>query len=167
MVKSKKIIAHKKNHPLSEMQEDYIRAIYVLQHRTQKNPMLNEIAEYLKIKKKTTISEALKTLHDIGFVIKIKYKPIHLTAKGLQFAKILTWKHRLIELFLYRFLDIPIDELHEEAHKLEHSFSDSISNALYKFVTNPRNSIKKIENYIEDDVLKCPHGQPLPNISEQ
>ena len=81
---------------LTETKEDYIRAIYVLQHRYNRAPMVNEISQYLEIKK-TTVSEALKSLSDAGFVIKENYKPIGLTKEGLEIAKNLLKLTRFIK----------------------------------------------------------------------
>ena len=146
---------------LTETKEDYIRAIYVLNHRFNRPPMVNEIAQYLEIKK-TTVSEALKTLSDLGFVIKENYKPIKLTDRGLDIAKNLTWKHRLIEVFLYRMLRVEIDKVHQEAHKLEHAFSDDVMDRIFNFLSDPDASIQLLhELKDEGKILTCPHGQPL------
>jgi DtxR family Mn-dependent transcriptional regulator len=146
---------------LTEVKEDYIRAIYVLKHRYNRTPMLNEITQYLGIKK-TTVSEALKSLADDGFVYKQNYKPVDLTEKGLSIAKNLTWKHRLIEVFLHRMLKVDIDKVHQEAHKLEHALSDDVIDKIFDFLNNPTDSIERLNNLMDDGkILTCPHGQPL------
>ena len=146
---------------LTETKEDYIRAIYVLSHRNNRAPMVSEIAQYLDIKK-TTVSEALKSLSDSGFVIKENYKPINLTERGLEIAKNLTWKHRLIEVFLYRLLGVEIDKVHQEAHKLEHAFSDDVMNRIFHFLDDPDSSIELLTQLkSQGEILTCPHGQPL------
>ncbi len=146
---------------LTETKEDYLRAIYVLQHRINHAPKVSEIAQYLEIKK-TTVSEALKSLTEAGFVIKENYQPISLTEQGLKIAKNLTWKHRLIEVFLYRMLGVDIDKVHQEAHKLEHAFSDDVMERIFSFLNNPDESIKLFQDLKnEGKILTCPHGQPL------
>ena len=158
MVKSKNTLFINE---LSETKEDYIRAIYVLQHRYNRAPMVNEISQYLEIKK-TTVSEALKSLSDAGFVKKENYKPISLTEQGLEIAKNLTWKHRLIEVFLYRMLGVDIDKVHQEAHKLEHAFSDDVMERIFNFLNDPDKSINLLQQLRNDGaILTCPHGQPL------
>ena len=147
---------------LTEMKEDYIRTIYVLRDRNKQDPKVTEIAKYLK-QKKSTVSEALKTLHDQGLVYKERYKPIILTERGLKLALKLTWKHRLIELFLYNVLDFSLEDLHQEAHKLEHATSDILADKLHEFITNPEQSKKKLEMINKVEILTCPHGQPLPD----
>ena len=146
---------------LTETKEDYLRAIFVLQHRYNRFPKVNDIAQYLEIKK-TTVSEALKSLSDEGFVVKENYKPISLTSEGLTIAKNLTWKHRLIEVFLYRMLGVDINQVHNEAHKLEHAFSDDVMDRLYAFLSDPDSSIQLFNDLKESGkILTCPHGQPL------
>lgn len=158
MIKEKEI----ENQVLTETKEDYIRAIYVLEHRNNRAPMVNEIAQYLEIKK-TTVSEALKSLTDSGYVIKENYKPIRLTQQGTEIAKNLTWKHRLIEVFLYRVLGVDIDKVHQEAHKLEHAFSDDVMSRIYNFLNEPEASIDLLKELKQEGkILTCPHGQPLP-----
>ena len=146
---------------LTETKEDYLRAIYVLHHRYNRAPMVNEIAQYLDIKK-TTVSEALKSLSDAGFVNKENYKPISLTEMGMKIAKNLTFKHRLIEVFLYRMLGVEIDKVHQEAHRLEHAFSDDVMDKIFQFLSDPESSIKLLQDLKDDgNILTCPHGQPL------
>ena len=146
---------------LTETKEDYLRAIFVLQHRYSRAPMVNEIAKYLEIKK-TTVSEALKSLSDAGLVIKENYKPISLTTEGLKIAENLTWKHRLIEVFLYRMLGVDIDKVHNEAHKLEHAFSDDVMERIFDFLSDPDASIQLLHDLKDEGkILTCPHGQPL------
>ena len=123
--------------------------------------MVNEIAQYLEIKK-TTVSEALKSLTDSGFVIKENYKPIRLTEQGTEIAKNLTWKHRLIEVFLYRMLKVDIDKVHNEAHKLEHAFSDDVIQRIFNFLDNPDESIQLLKQLkSEEKIITSPHRQPI------
>ena len=148
---------------LTEMKEDYLRAIYVLEEKTKQLPRVSNIAEYLK-QKKSTVSEALKSLHEQELVIREPYKPIMLTSKGLFLAKRLTLKHRLIEVFLHNVLGISKDRIHQEAHKLEHATSDLFSSKLHSFLTDIDASIKKLEELKQVEVLTCPHGRPLPSL---
>jgi DtxR family Mn-dependent transcriptional regulator len=55
--------------------------------------------------------------------------------------------HRLIELYLHRFLGYRWDEVHEEADKLEHAISEKLEDRMAERLGNP-----------EAD----PHGHPIP-----
>ena len=56
-------------------------------------------------------------------------------------------RHRLIELFLARTLELSWDEVHEEAENMEHAVSDLLIDRIDEFLGFP----------------KCdPHGDPIP-----
>ncbi|MAQ59488.1 hypothetical protein CL638_02145 [bacterium] len=134
---------------ISSTKEDYIRAIYIIQKATGEAGVTN-IAERLKLSK-STVSERVKELVRDGFVVAEIYGQITLTAKGLGAAQKLTYKHRIIEVFLHETLKIPKDKIHEEAEKLEHAFSDDVIKRLAKFLHNPVND---------------PHGSPIPKFKD-
>ncbi len=56
-------------------------------------------------------------------------------------------RHRLIELFLVKTLDLSWDEVHEEAEHMEHAVSDRLIDRIDAFLGHP-----------ESD----PHGDPIP-----
>jgi DtxR family Mn-dependent transcriptional regulator len=56
-------------------------------------------------------------------------------------------RHRLIELFLVKTLDLSWDEVHEEAEHMEHAVSDRLIDKIDEFLGHP-------------DV--DPHGDPIP-----
>jgi DtxR family Mn-dependent transcriptional regulator len=55
-------------------------------------------------------------------------------------------RHRLVEAYLVKVMGIPWDDVHEEAHAMEHSIS-------------PRLEAKMLE--MIGDVHTCPHGHPI------
>ena len=89
-----------------------------------------------------------KELNRQGLIFYKKYSKLKFTAKGRRIAQKLTSKHRLLELFLNNVLKINSKNLHEEAHRLEHAFSDESITKLRKLLGNPK---------------KDPHGKPIPN----
>ena len=103
------------------------------------------------------MTERIQGLNSKGFVSKERYGGLSLTDKGMDIAEWLTWKHRVIEVFLHDILKLDISKIHEEANKLEHAFSDEAIGKLYNFLTA----------YFKKEVLKDPHGQPLPIISNK
>lgn len=119
---------------LTNTQEDYLRAIYYLGPSSKVHP--TEIARYLNLTKQT-VTERLQVLAEQKLVYYKRYSPTHLTKKGTLIAKKLTRKHRIIESFLYTMLKRPKNKIHEEAHALEHAFSDASITALYKLLGKP------------------------------
>ena len=87
---------------------------------------------------KSTVSERLRDLDKEELVNIESYSKIKLTKKGKALAKKLTYKHRLIEFFLYNHLKVPKSKVHEEAHQLEHAFSDETIKKLDKFLGHPK-----------------------------
>ena len=125
--------------------EDYLRAIYHLMEEKDRVRSV-EVADYLDVSK-PSVSEMLKNLDADGLIQYKKYSKISLTKKGLNLAKNLTARHRIIEAFLKDMLKISPQRIHVEANKLEHAFSDESIGKMGKLLGNPR---------------KDPHGKPIP-----
>ena len=85
--------------------EDYLKAIYHLGKEESKNTKSIEISKYLKVSK-PTVSEMLRKLADNNLVKFKAYGSASLTKKGLKVAKLITYKHRIIENFLTEILGI-------------------------------------------------------------
>ena len=79
----------------------------------------------------------------------IKPRPMQLATKGRRAAEKLTSKHRIIELFLKEVLKLRKTDFHEEAHRLEHAFSDESIGQIKRLLGNPK---------------KDPHGKPIPKV---
>ncbi len=120
---------------LTQTQEDYLRAIYSLGQDKRVKPV--EVARYLKLAKQT-VTERLQDLAKNGFVQYKRYGSAALTTRGKKIAQHLTYKHRVIESFLYTLLKQPKDKIHDEAHRLEHAFSDTSIKALHQLLGKPK-----------------------------
>jgi len=121
----------------TQSQEDYLRAIYNIYEKNDQNVSSVEIADSLCISK-PAVSKMLKKLVGQKLIKMKPYSNIVLTAKGLKEAKKLTRKHRVIEVFLVDILKIQKNKIHEEAHKMEHAFSDNTIKKLARFLNNPK-----------------------------
>ncbi len=116
--------------------EDYIRGIYLLEAR-EKIVKSKRLADYLNVKK-SSVSEMVAKLKQTGMLNYEKYSKLSLTKKGRELAEKLTFKHRVIEAFLTRLLKRNKKEVHDEAHKLEHAFSDQSIRKIYSIIGKPR-----------------------------
>lgn len=125
--------------------EDYLRGLYVLEEEKGEIKSI-DLANYLNVTK-PSVSEMVKELNKEGLIAHQKYSKLRFTAKGKRIAEKLTSKHRIIELFLKNMLRVDSKNLHQEAHRLEHAFSDSSIVKLRKLLGNPK---------------KDPHGKPIP-----
>ena len=71
-----------------------------------------------------------------------------LTAAGERAAMLVLRRHRLLETFLVRVLEMDWSDVHEDAEELEHHVSDRVLDAIDRFMGHPT----------ED-----PHGHPIPD----
>ena len=127
--------------------EDYLRGIFILEEEKGEIKSI-DLAHYLKVSK-PSVSEMVQELNREGLVSHKKYSKLRFTPKGRRIAQKLTSKHRLIEIFLKNILKIESKNVHQEAHRLEHAFSDESINKLKKLLGNPK---------------KDPHGKPIPQV---
>jgi DtxR family transcriptional regulator, Mn-dependent transcriptional regulator len=130
----------------SKNREDYLRAIFRLGEMNDTVQSI-DIVNYLEVSK-PAVSEMLRKLKRQGYVEMTPYSNITLTTEGLNEAKKVTYKHRVAETFLKEVLGFEGD-VHEEAHKIEHSLSDEVAKSLADFLKNPKH---------------CPCGHEIPNI---
>ncbi len=128
----------------SPSREDYVRAIYLLTEANEE-PGITQIADKLQLSK-SSVSERVKELTKDGYTKSKPYSTVSLTKKGLELGKKMTYKHRLIEVFLHDTLKLPAEDVHDEAHILEHACSDKVIKHLADFLGNPTHD---------------PHGSPL------
>jgi DtxR family Mn-dependent transcriptional regulator len=134
---------------ITATKEDYIRAIYILDS-TQGTTGVTDIANRLGLSK-STVSERVNELVNEGLAVSEPYGKVTLTKRGSEVGKKLTFKHRIIEVFLHNTLHIPKDRIHVEAERLEHAFSDDVIKRLATFLGNPTND---------------PHGSIIPKVTD-
>src|SRR5690242_2491367 len=129
---------------LSEASQEYLESIYWMYEagieRTQAN-----LARALQVSQPSA-SEMLRRLVDEEFVRRDEHKLIHFTDRGRELAERIVARHRLVEAYLVKVMGIPWDDVHEEAHAMEHSIS-------------PRLEAKMLE--MIGEVRTCPHGHPI------
>jgi DtxR family transcriptional regulator, Mn-dependent transcriptional regulator len=121
---------------ITATKEEYIRMIYLLSLQNIDGVRSVDIADRLHINK-STVSESLKELLRQKLISYKKYSDIKLTKKGKILGNKLTYRHRILEVFLHRTLHIPVSSVHREADKLEHGFSDEVISKLAKFLDLP------------------------------
>jgi DtxR family transcriptional regulator, Mn-dependent transcriptional regulator len=131
---------------LTKTREDYLEIIFHLESEG-KNAATNEIASHLKISS-ASVSEHLRKLAKEGLISYQPYKKIALTPKGRKIALDVVRRHRLAERFLTDKLGVKWEEVHDEAHRLEHDISKVVEDKMYKMLGEPET---------------CPHGNPVPD----
>lgn len=128
--------------------ENYLKQLYLQQQRaTGKLVPMGGLAEAMGVTPGTATS-MIKALADAELV---HYEPrtgVRLTKGGEQLALHVLRRHRLVELFLVKVLDLDWSQVHEEAETLEHAISDRVLDRIDEFLDHP-----------EVD----PHGDPIPS----
>src|ERR1700704_5461276 len=93
-----------------------------------------------------TVHEMVGRLERDGYITRDKDRTIAFTPSGLEHAEQIVRRHRLIERFLTDVLNVPWDEVHEEAERLEHAMSPVLEERMLAAI---------------GDAKTCPHGHPI------
>ncbi len=129
---------------LSPAVEDYLKAIYHLSSHGEHSGQA--IAERLGVAQ-ASVTAMCRRLQEQGLVDWAPYRPISLTPRGQQSALAVIRRHRILETFLHEVLDMPWDEVHEEAEVLEHHISPRL--------------LERMADRLGDPHFD-PHGDPIP-----
>jgi DtxR family Mn-dependent transcriptional regulator len=122
--------------------EDYLVTIYRL--AVAGRPVLGtQLADELRVSP-AAVTEMTGRLRAAGLLT--ASRRIELSAEGLRMARTLVSRHRLAERFLVDVLGFGWEQVHEEAHRLEHAFSPAVTERLAAFLGHPQT---------------CPHGHPI------
>lgn len=135
-------------HAPSVAEQDYLKQIYRLQEETGR-ATTQELATRLGVKPSsvTAMLKHLATDPAGPYVRHTPYRGVELTDKGLAVALEMLRHHRLIELFLAELLDMPWDQVHAEAERLEHALSEELEERIAAKLGQPTHD---------------PHGDPIP-----
>ena len=132
---------------LTPQTEDCLKAIYALSREGKAGTL--DIAARLGITP-ASVTGMLKRLAELQLVEYQAYKGVRLTPAGEQIALEILRHHRIIESFLHRALGVPLEELHEEAERLEHHISESLEARMFAALGEPTHD---------------PHGDPIPSLA--
>ena len=128
-------------------EENYLKAIFHLEHESAGEVSTNAIAESVETKP-SSVTDMIQKLAEKKLVVYKRYKGTQLTEKGKKIAANVIRKHRLWEVFLVEKLHFHWDEVHDIAEQLEHIQSDELITRLDKYLGSP-----------DFD----PHGDPIPD----
>lgn len=131
---------------ITESVENFLVAIYRIT-RSAAYARTKDIAADMGVSL-PTISEKIVRLARQGYLEHQWRHGVMLTSEGRRVALRVLRKHRLIETFLVEVLHFPIDEVNDEACRLEHVVSDRFMEAIDRMLGFP-----------ELD----PHGHPIPS----
>ncbi len=127
--------------------ENYAKTIYQITASQDGKPAsTGQIATALGVSP-GTVTSMLKTLDAARLATHRLYEGVALTRAGRMLALRVIRRHRLIELFLMRTLDMTWDAVHDEAEHMEHAVSDLLVERMDAFLGRP---------------VVDPHGDPIP-----
>lgn len=124
--------------------EDYLAQIKRLEEEDQR-ATATVLSKHLGVSLPSA-SEMLKKLGEEGYLRKADDGTISLTTEGRPLAHRVLLRHRLVERLLTDVLGMPWYQVHKEAHRLEHTVSARVEEALAQTLGFP--------DY-------CPHGHPM------
>lgn len=125
--------------------EDYLKAIFDLTAR-RRAAGASTLAQALGVAP-PSVSAMLKRLAADGLVVRQPDRHVELTDHGRRHALAVVRRHRLIEDFLVKVLDVPWEEVHAEAEVLEHAVSERLLDRIDALLGHP---------------TADPHGDPIP-----
>jgi DtxR family Mn-dependent transcriptional regulator len=130
---------------MSRATEDYLKAIFNLAHRGA-TVTTGQLAHELGVSS-PSVSAMIKRLEDSSLLSRPENRSLRLTDSGERAALRVVRRHRLLETFLHRMLDVPWYEVHAEAELLEHALSDRLEERIDTALGHPTHD---------------PHGDPIP-----
>jgi DtxR family transcriptional regulator, Mn-dependent transcriptional regulator len=130
----------------TESREEYLEAVFKLEG-TSRGATITRIAQELGVRP-ASASQMTSRLVEAGLLRRqAPGTRVALTEQGRSEAVRLVRRHRLSERFLTDYLELPWDQVHEEACRLEHVLSDEAETSLARRLGHP---------------LTCPHGRVIP-----
>jgi DtxR family transcriptional regulator, Mn-dependent transcriptional regulator len=140
----------REQHANTESVDDYLKAIFHLSGGGKQRVSSGELAERLGVAPASVTNMIQKlAVAKPPFVDYERHYGVCLSRAGKRRALEIVRHHRLIETFLYKVLNYPLDELHDEAERLEHFISESFE--------------KRIAAKLGDPQLD-PHGHCIPSL---
>jgi len=130
---------------LTEAIQDYLREIYKLGDGGAVS--VTSLAKAQRVSP-ASASAMVKKLSALGLAAHEPYRGVTLTASGEKVALEIIRHHRLLELYLAKTLGVHVDDVHDEADRLEHVISEELEARIDRALGFPTHD---------------PHGDPIPD----
>lgn len=127
--------------------ENYLKTIYNLSSNNTAVVNNQKIADRLSLNP-ATVTEGLRKLHELKYIVYEKSYGSRLTTSGSKLALDIVRRHRIWETYLAKELGFGWDEVHAIAEELEHVNNVKLINKLASILGNP---------------IYDPHGDPIPD----
>ena len=134
--------------PLSVAIQDYLKGIYKLQTGSGRLT-ISALARDQGVSA-ASASAMVKKLAALDLLEHEPYRGFHLTDAGERVALEVIRHHRLLELYLAETLGLHVDDVHDEADRLEHVISEELEERIDRALGFPTHD---------------PHGDPIPHAA--
>ena len=135
--------------PLTEAIEHYLREIYKLGQERDEPVSVTALARAQRVSP-ASASAMVKKLAALGLAEHQRYHGVSLTPAGERVAVEVIRHHRLLELYLAKTLGVDVEDVHDEADRLEHAISEELEARIDKALGFPTHD---------------PHGDPIPDAN--
>lgn len=146
---------------LSASMEDYLEAIFHIVSEKQA-ARAKDIATRLQVNN-SSVTGALRSLSEKGFINYAPYDLITLTDKGKAHARNVIRRHNALRDFFIKILKVPEPEAEETACKMEHSLPPSILERLIHFIHFVETCPKVGGDWITSFTTYCAKGDVAGN----
>jgi DtxR family Mn-dependent transcriptional regulator len=133
---------------LTEAIQDYLREIYKLGAEDGR-VSVTALAKRQGVSS-ASASAMVKKLTALDLAVHQPYRGITLTRAGEQVALEVIRHHRLLELYLAETLGLNVEDVHDEAERLEHVISEELEAKIDRALGYPTHD---------------PHGDPIPDAN--
>ncbi|HEX4007239.1 MAG TPA: metal-dependent transcriptional regulator [Acidobacteriaceae bacterium] len=174
--------------PNTESVDNYLKAIFTLGGPEGVRVTSTALAERLGVAPASVTNMLQKLASSPRSPVEYeRHRGVRLSAAGKRRALEIVRHHRLLEAFLYEVLDYPIEEIHDEAERLEHFISErfeeridaklgrpkfdphghhipALNGRMPKQISKPLSDVKKDGEFVVDSVSD--HDAPLLKLLE-
>jgi DtxR family Mn-dependent transcriptional regulator len=134
--------------PLSDAIQDYLKSIYKLE-AAEGRVTIGALARDQSVSA-ASASAMVKKLAALDLLEHEPYRGARLTEAGRRVALEVIRHHRLLELYLAETLGLHVDDVHDEADRLEHVISEELESRIDRVLGYPTHD---------------PHGDPIPDAN--
>jgi DtxR family Mn-dependent transcriptional regulator len=130
--------------------DNYLKAIFYLGGPEESRVTIKSLAGRLSVAPASVTNMLQKLAAAPAPLVEYeRHRGVQLSSTGKRRALEVVRHHRLIETFLYEVLDYPLDEVHDEAERLEHFISERFEERIAAKLGHP-----KLD----------PHGHSIPTM---
>ncbi len=133
---------------LTEAIQHYLREIYKL-GQADERVSVTALARAQHVSP-ASASAMVKKLDALGLAEHVPYRGVSLTPSGERVALEVIRHHRLLELYLAETLGLDVEDVHDEADRLEHAISEELESRIDRALGFPTHD---------------PHGDPIPDAN--